>query len=260
MDVYRRYCRLFIEDSRKRETYSAKIKYFKDAGYDVSRWINDLKTFDEQFFLSKNVLTTKTAKLQESTSTDNRWWCNYNPLTEGTLAKKCGAHFDSSQSNAQVFAIPKTLMVYLTQNSGIKVYRKLIQTCKYFFHVKQIVPVWYLGVVDYHGQPSLFHENSIYLQNKKQIPLNHKIWLEHTADFCGDLKLIDKIYQCDIQYLHISSVNMTFAEYEILVKHGSVKEINIFYTTITTPENEENVTLEKVMEMLPNASKMLVIF
>ena len=267
MDVYRRYCRLFIEDSRKRENYEALIKYFKITGHNVSKWKTDLKKFDKQFFRKKKAKKPKAKPPTSNSGTESgvpksfghpTSSAKWPPSIEAILDKKCGILFDPSHSSAQVFALPKTIMVYLTQNLSIKIYGKLIETCKYFFYVKQIVPVWYLGVVNYLGEPSLFHGNSIYLHVEREISFKHKIWLGNAADFRGSLKLMDKIYQCDIKYLYITSVNMTFQEYETLVKSGNIEYISIFQTIITTPANEGIVTLERLMERLPNASKMLV--
>uniref|UniRef100_A0A914YJ34 Uncharacterized protein n=1 Tax=Panagrolaimus superbus TaxID=310955 RepID=A0A914YJ34_9BILA len=165
-------------------------------------------------------------------------------------------------------------MFYITQNYSIVSYRKLIQTCKYFFMKKQVIPIWHFNVMS--TVEDHFHKNSIYLGHfydydvipegwKPSISLNNKIWLEHSVFVFEEFKFMNNIYQSDIKFLYLK-VDITFKEYEMLVKSERIKEITFNGMRITMSSTTDDgigkrdIALEELMKWLPNANKMLVLF
>ena len=262
--MYRRYCRLFIEDSKQREVYAKKIENFKKAGFEVSKWVLDLIKFGRYFLLNDTSL--KPGKLYLPIRKELQQVATLRreeliKLHKAFYEKKCGAKFCTKNLiPRQDFALPAPLIVYLTDH--VKAYRKLIQTCKYFFHKKQVIPMWYLGVNDCMLGYIYRHEYSLYLNARISAKIENPIWLENTLDIVGDVKLMDKITRCEVEYLTLedwpqSHLGITFSEYNILVKSQKVKEFSLWcMDNIMKHENGDEVTLEQLMDKLPNAYKM----
>uniref|UniRef100_A0A914QDS1 Uncharacterized protein n=1 Tax=Panagrolaimus davidi TaxID=227884 RepID=A0A914QDS1_9BILA len=151
----------------------------------------------------------------------------------------------------QSFAFRDSLMHYIAKNpSSPKVYQKMINSCKYFFHKNPIL-VSSLFCVDRH---------QILMDHKfiEMASLQSKFWVSEFLTIRDGTvnsknlvaKITSMIYKCDAKRLCFENQNVFYNDLVLL--GSSVEEIS--FREVTVKYNDDsNVELEKIVVAFPQA-------
>uniref|UniRef100_A0A914PVU4 Uncharacterized protein n=1 Tax=Panagrolaimus davidi TaxID=227884 RepID=A0A914PVU4_9BILA len=154
----------------------------------------------------------------------------------------------------QNFAFQGSIMYYIAKNpKSVKLYQKLVQSCKYFFRMNPILINEYICVLNY---------KSIGLKAVKEdgwkiLDINNissKCWITKGCyGFTGNnhhlvSSLIPKLYKCDAKRLDLGDQIITFDELMFLASNAEEIDLD---GVVVKYEDGSLVPLEKVVEALP---------
>uniref|UniRef100_A0A914P9G0 Uncharacterized protein n=1 Tax=Panagrolaimus davidi TaxID=227884 RepID=A0A914P9G0_9BILA len=233
LGIYSKYCRFFLDDDEMKKEYQ---KAMLEHGPVHLQWKN-LFEFEKGCDMEE---------IEEKEEDDTQSSEDLLPFDKSI----CHRFYDSFQ--IQKFALPGPIIRYVLENAGHQVLRKLFASCKWFFK-KQPTPICY-GLET--GPREIYEGESLTLKKyskKESFPKN--IYITGNM-FCGThyaplIDFLPKFYRCEAKFICLSSVNLSFDELKFLIGHGGVIHLNI-YCCILKDEKNEDVALEKIMELLPN--------
>uniref|UniRef100_A0AC35F715 Uncharacterized protein n=1 Tax=Panagrolaimus sp. PS1159 TaxID=55785 RepID=A0AC35F715_9BILA len=168
----------------------------------------------------------------------------------------CVTFFDTCRS--QDFLLTKPLILYIIENAGYRVLRKLFASCKYFYAKKQ-TPICYRLET---GSEEKFRRESLTLcGNNGSIKSDLKRCLKKTfitGSICIYFRdktfistLLSRIYRCEAKCITIYGQNISFEELKFLIKHGGVVHLDLNTSEIKN-EKGDFVCLDQIIKFLPN--------
>uniref|UniRef100_A0AC35GLP1 Uncharacterized protein n=1 Tax=Panagrolaimus sp. PS1159 TaxID=55785 RepID=A0AC35GLP1_9BILA len=170
----------------------------------------------------------------------------------------------------QKFPFRNSLIFYITQNpSSLKLYQKMIKSCKHFFDKNPILVISTLyaeyGTTEW---GIWFNEKSVELE--KLVP-STKLWVIDeinvgntiispiypfvNPNVCSDAKwlttiIISKIYQSNIERFVLWNQTISFKDFVFVA--SNCKEIMLCNVSVVENESDAIVAVEKLIEVLPN--------
>uniref|UniRef100_A0A914XS37 Uncharacterized protein n=1 Tax=Panagrolaimus superbus TaxID=310955 RepID=A0A914XS37_9BILA len=148
------------------------------------------------------------------------------------------------QPHRQKFAFQRPIIKYILQNpaSG-KAWKKLIQTCKYFFPKYPVYPIG--RVTGQYGKWDGDREN---LDQIEELP---PLWLYGDFRYFyakKDIsKLITNVFRCNLRSLHIDNQILSWNDYQFLTSSASFESIFIYNCSIKYSDGTI-VTMDKLLE------------
>uniref|UniRef100_A0A914Y3Q0 Uncharacterized protein n=1 Tax=Panagrolaimus superbus TaxID=310955 RepID=A0A914Y3Q0_9BILA len=157
----------------------------------------------------------------------------------------------------QHFSLPYPIMKYILKNATPKAWKKLIQTCKYFFPKNPVFPVYDLQADDngkWHGDDGRINTNN---------PVA-KLWLYNILfAFHSGLSpttissLIPKLSNCSLKAVLFTGQNLTWNEFQFLTSSGSIEWFDFCDCTLKYSDGKF-VTFDKVLENFKNVESLYV--
>uniref|UniRef100_A0AC35GXI6 DUF38 domain-containing protein n=1 Tax=Panagrolaimus sp. PS1159 TaxID=55785 RepID=A0AC35GXI6_9BILA len=168
--------------------------------------------------------------------------------------KLCTSFYDTYQN--QYFAFQEPIIRYILENANHQVLRKLFSSCKYFYFKRQ-TPICYRLET---GSSESYNGETLFLRH-----LSNQDLFVKKMFFTGCIKvdwagqpgetfmanLIPRLSQCHAKYIYLRIQSLTFNEFEFLIGHGGVVEIDVLGCQIKD-ENNDYVHLEEITKFLPN--------
>uniref|UniRef100_A0A914R688 Uncharacterized protein n=1 Tax=Panagrolaimus davidi TaxID=227884 RepID=A0A914R688_9BILA len=167
--------------------------------------------------------------------------------------------FVHGSSQRQYFAFPKFMMDYILKNpKSWKLWKKLIQSCKWFFDKNPIVVIPCLHFVNFHkinGSSTCSTQHCNYVPDRPIELINapFKLWITELLEIVDGggataKYLIPRIYKCDAENMYLLNQLFTVDEFAFLTP----KVLDpIFYATRIFDKNKKLVSFEKILESLP---------
>uniref|UniRef100_A0A914PBS1 Uncharacterized protein n=1 Tax=Panagrolaimus davidi TaxID=227884 RepID=A0A914PBS1_9BILA len=239
LGIYSKYCRFFLDDDdMKKEYQKAMLEY----GPVHLPWKNlfefekgcDMEEIEHQYFIPDE-------KEDDAQSSED--------LFDKSICRR----FYVTYKAFQEFALPGPIILYVLENAGHQVLRKLFASCKWFFK-KQPTPICY-GLRT--GPREIYEGESLTLKEyskKQSFAKNFYITGNMFCKMLDHAVLIDflpKFYRCEAKFICLPSVNLSFNELKSLIGHGGVVELDIYCCKLEDEKNED-VALEKILAFLPN--------
>ena len=155
----------------------------------------------------------------------------------------------------QRFPIPSDLIKIISSTNNLKIYEKIIKTCKYFYFLRQQPPVAHIFFI-FFGNSRHYHAGIMTSVNSTE-PSN--LWL--TGKLEMDLveedqellqKLIPRIYRCDVSQIQMHNQNLTEDEFFFLINPETVGSIDLHRVAVARGDGTYT-PVEDILERLPNA-------
>uniref|UniRef100_A0A914QW75 Uncharacterized protein n=1 Tax=Panagrolaimus davidi TaxID=227884 RepID=A0A914QW75_9BILA len=152
----------------------------------------------------------------------------------------------------QNFVFRDSFMQYIAKNpKSVKLYQKLVKSCKYFFLKNPILILYKLRDTNF-GWEAMAEAEDCW----KRLDINNitsKFWIiEGFYGYTGSnhivSSLIPKLYKCDAKWLDLVNQIITFDELLFLASNAEHFD---FYGVVVKYEDGSLVPLEKVVEALP---------
>uniref|UniRef100_A0AC34FLJ4 Uncharacterized protein n=1 Tax=Panagrolaimus sp. ES5 TaxID=591445 RepID=A0AC34FLJ4_9BILA len=166
--------------------------------------------------------------------------------------------WSSGPSMRQYFALPESIMYYMAMNpSSAEVYKKLIQSCKYFFEKNPI-----LVAADIYGETTICSKKEcdgyddegrccVKIDLEKfstKFWFTHAFYLDNTDKPNFTSMLCPKIYRCEAKILSLTDQNLMYDELQFL--GSSVEHIGLRFCQITNADGS-TVMLGEILGALP---------
>uniref|UniRef100_A0AC34F2M1 Uncharacterized protein n=1 Tax=Panagrolaimus sp. ES5 TaxID=591445 RepID=A0AC34F2M1_9BILA len=146
----------------------------------------------------------------------------------------------------------------MIENANGAVWKKLIQTCKFFYPKKDLYPVEKFSVYNDESRRidcSLIIDGK-YFEAKYSVP---KLWVYNSFNsgskptgLPDDVKtVLSKIFKFDLRRLDLRFQSLTFEDYQILTSSGTIKELNFCKVNITHSHGTK-VSADKLFDNLYN--------
>uniref|UniRef100_A0A914Y674 Uncharacterized protein n=1 Tax=Panagrolaimus superbus TaxID=310955 RepID=A0A914Y674_9BILA len=163
----------------------------------------------------------------------------------------------------QAFSLPSNLIYYISKNPlffSVKVYQKLIQTCKYFYLKKRIIVINKLES----SQNPFIWEAYEKLNGKEYIKLDIRnlsfdLWLIGELNVCRQIPagfvnlLLQKVVKCDITSIYLYNYMLNFNEFLVLTESKKIKHLAL--EEIIVRDNDGKVVpYEDILQRVPNVS------
>lgn len=153
----------------------------------------------------------------------------------------------------QKFSIPNSIIKYMLENPTGKAWKKLIQTCKYFFSQYPVFPIQSLSF----EYGSRWDADREIFDSNKFFP---KLWLYGSLQ-CVDprhpntlQKFILQVFKCNLNNLTVFCQTLSWDTYQILISSGSFESME-FYKCSFTYSDGTDVTLDKLLENIEHLEK-----
>uniref|UniRef100_A0AC34FMP1 Uncharacterized protein n=1 Tax=Panagrolaimus sp. ES5 TaxID=591445 RepID=A0AC34FMP1_9BILA len=153
----------------------------------------------------------------------------------------------------QNFSLPDSIMHYMAMNpKNAEVYRKLIQSCKYFFAKN---PILVISDLRYSTNQWKTRVNGNW-KNIRMDDISSKVWItdsfnastEHEIDKTVVASIISKIYQCNVKNLSLCDEILSYDD--IMVIAAGVEHLNFVHVTVKHGDGTV-VPVEKLVEQFP---------
>uniref|UniRef100_A0A914R8G5 Uncharacterized protein n=1 Tax=Panagrolaimus davidi TaxID=227884 RepID=A0A914R8G5_9BILA len=171
--------------------------------------------------------------------------------------RKTPVFVHGSSKRQLYFAFPKFVMDYILKNpKSSKLWKKLIESCKWFFDKNPIVVILCLHFDNNfinNGFSTCSSQHCNYVPDRR-IKLTNapfKLWITELLDiFDGGIiatSLIPRIYKCDAEKMDLFNQLLTVDEFAFLTR----KVLDPIFATWILDENKKVVSFEKILESLP---------
>uniref|UniRef100_A0A914PTY6 Uncharacterized protein n=1 Tax=Panagrolaimus davidi TaxID=227884 RepID=A0A914PTY6_9BILA len=171
--------------------------------------------------------------------------------------------FVHGSSKRQYFAFPKFVMDYIHKNpKSSKLWKKLIQSCKWFFDENPIVVIPCLHFVNGCSTCSTQHCYGVHDRPVALINAPFKLWITELleiVDRCAAAAryLIPCIYKCDAEDMRLYNALLTVEEFEFLTR----KVLDaVFFAIGIFDKNKRLLKFEKILESLPHIQAISYFF
>uniref|UniRef100_A0A914PYZ9 Uncharacterized protein n=1 Tax=Panagrolaimus davidi TaxID=227884 RepID=A0A914PYZ9_9BILA len=174
--------------------------------------------------------------------------------------------FVHGSSKRQYFAFPKFIMDYILENpKSSKLWKKLIQSCKWFFDKNPIVVIPCLHCDDdykINGIETCSTQHCMNVPDRriKLINTPFQLWITELLNINDDANsakhLIPHIYKCDAEDMDLFNQFLTVDEFEFLTR----KVLGPSFLTCISDKNGELVPFEKILESLPQIQSIIYFF
>ena len=152
----------------------------------------------------------------------------------------------ASSPGRQKFSLPESIIFYIRKNpTSHRVWKNLIQTCKYFYSKNPIVVASHIcpGVVT--SWKACLDSSWNNIQNSGRI--SYKLWmagsltafLQESDDAERALrcvprisKLLPRIYRCDLKHLNLENDSLSYKEFCFLTSSKMVETLKLRYMVI----------------------------
>uniref|UniRef100_A0A914PHU7 Uncharacterized protein n=1 Tax=Panagrolaimus davidi TaxID=227884 RepID=A0A914PHU7_9BILA len=147
-------------------------------------------------------------------------------------------------------------MDMLKNPKSSKLWKKLIQSCKWFFDKNPIVVIQCLHFDNFYkingvSTCSTQHCNGVHDRPINFIRTPFKLWITESLDIIGgDIIakcLIPRIYKCDAEDMNLFRQSLTVDEFAFLTN----KVLDPTFATWISDKNKKVVSFEKILESLP---------
>uniref|UniRef100_A0A914QRP5 Uncharacterized protein n=1 Tax=Panagrolaimus davidi TaxID=227884 RepID=A0A914QRP5_9BILA len=258
LGTYSKYCRFFLDDDEMKKEYQ---KAMLEHGPVHLPWENLLE-FEKGCGMKEVEDQYSTPEEEDDTQSSDEE--DLLPFDKSL----CRRFYDTYK--VQEFALPRPIILYVLENAGHRVLRKLFASCKYFFK-KQPTPICHrlqTGPREIYRRYRLrtdpcdfYVDESLTLKrHSKEESFPKNIYITGNM-FCGKhyaplIDFLPKFYRCEAKFIRIpSGIHLSFDELKFLIGHGGVVELNI-HSCILKDEKNECIALEKIMEFLPNIEQL----
>ena len=269
LEVYRRYCRLAVDDQNLRREYRKAIQK-AGSHFDNTKWILDSIKLEYDFGSKKaaNQMIAKFVKerMESSIKLTSNFEENFillkNAFTKVRPRER--QKFDGKTGVIlQTFALSRPNINYISQKSSYEITRKLQFSSKQMYQIinKTLclkLSITKLDKTEVHDEaifisarnPGIDHINNLFIFNT--------LFIYHKENRELLSKIIPKIVECNLRFLVIRSQNLSFQEYNFLTQSKTIKLI-AFYDTSVKHGDGGNVSFEDLMEYLPNAEHLALV-
>ena len=169
------------------------------------------------------------------------------------------SRFNSTPRQNQRFKLPEIIVHYLAKNpTSSKLWKKLIQTCKYFYSKNPVVVV---GDVCETGDLAInFWDVSSDVSGRRiNLDLQNcsfKFWITYslsakirdTPDRISSL--IQRVYRFDLETLNLWDVSITLDEFQCLISSNTLIKLK-FVNVIMKHSDGSLVDLVQILERIP---------
>ena len=171
------------------------------------------------------------------------------------------SRFTSTPPQNQRFSLPEIIVHYLAKNpTSSKLWKKLIQTCKYFYSKNPIIVVDCVRQMVNSDNTSWAmeldeRETNFVLQN-----CSFKFWISNSLSaFILDTpdrisSLFPRVYRFDLESLYLSNVSITFDEFNCLSASNTLIELE-FYNVVMKQADGSLVDLVQILERIPRIQR-----
>ena len=175
------------------------------------------------------------------------------------------SRFTSTPLQNQRFSLPEIIVHYLAKNpTSSKVWKKLIQTCKYFYSKNSVVVVNYVYVYETRGiSNNSWNVSSDMLGPRYNFVLQNcsfKFWITNTLtanvrNTPGRISsLIPRVYRFDLKTLRLSNVSITFDEFKCVTASNTL--IGLYFESVVMKHADGSlVDLVQILERIPRVKR-----
>uniref|UniRef100_A0AC34G4Z0 Uncharacterized protein n=1 Tax=Panagrolaimus sp. ES5 TaxID=591445 RepID=A0AC34G4Z0_9BILA len=179
-------------------------------------------------------------------------------LPSSKFAPDPNAEYTFKNPRRQLFDLPYSVMKHIIENANGAVWKKLIQTCKFFYPKKNLYPVNEFVV---YSDDSRRIDCTMIIDGKSfdAKSIVPKLWLYNSFEsgsqpegFPDDVTtVLPKIFKCDLRFLNLYFQDLKFEEYQILTSSGTIKEMNLYFVHIVQ-SNGIRASADKLLDNLYN--------
>uniref|UniRef100_A0A914PAM4 Uncharacterized protein n=1 Tax=Panagrolaimus davidi TaxID=227884 RepID=A0A914PAM4_9BILA len=174
--------------------------------------------------------------------------------------------FVHGSSKRQYFAFPKFMMDYILKNpKSWKLWKKLIQSCKWFFDKNPIVIIPCLHSDNFNKINGFSTCSTQQCNDIRDRPINlinapFKLWITELLEIvdrdAAVKHLIPRIYRCDAKNMYLLNQLLTADEFAFLTP----KVLDLVFATWVLDKTEKVVSFEKILESLPQIQAISHLF
>ena len=173
------------------------------------------------------------------------------------------SRFTSTSIQNQRFSLPEIIVYYLAKNpTSSKLWKKLIQTCKYFYSKNQILVVSDLCETG-DSANKFWNVSSDVWRPRINFDLQNgsfKLWISNslsvdTYDTPDRISsLFQKVYRFDLKVVDLYNVSITFDEFKCLTSSNTLVYLN-FVNVVMKHADGSLVNLIQILERIPCIQK-----
>uniref|UniRef100_A0A914PWG2 Uncharacterized protein n=1 Tax=Panagrolaimus davidi TaxID=227884 RepID=A0A914PWG2_9BILA len=250
LEIFSKYCRLFLDDDEMKEMYKADLNEY---GPIILPWNN---LFDFEIVKDSDCLNPCIYVMKSFEDDYKKILYEEDKQKKELLDKRlCENFYDTYY--VQNFDLPKPLILYILENANHQILRKLFSSCKYFYFKKPI-PICYRLTTDLYSQyfdkeclALIFSSNQeLYIKN---MFITGSVWInrEHNIEKTFLSNLIPRLFRCEAKHIILSNQTLLFSELEFLIQHGGVITLDIF-SSVIRDKNDEMFAFEELTKYLSN--------
>uniref|UniRef100_A0AC34FGG4 Uncharacterized protein n=1 Tax=Panagrolaimus sp. ES5 TaxID=591445 RepID=A0AC34FGG4_9BILA len=165
---------------------------------------------------------------------------------QGALRSHPNAEYTFKNPCRQLFDLPYPIIKYMIQNPTGAAWKKLIQTCKYFFSKNAVFPVRKISISAEQWVADGEHFNP-----EQAFP---RLWLYDTfevgyinANKTIVSSLIPKLFKCHVKIISIFCQSISWNDYKFLTSSGTFESLDFDWCSIKYPDGTD-VTMDKLLE------------
>ena len=169
------------------------------------------------------------------------------------------SRFTSTPPQNQRFSLPEIIVHYLAKNpNSSKLWKKLIQTCKYFYSKNQILVVDKVFETRYIANNSWNVCSDLWGPQTNFVLQNCSFTFWITYSLSANIRntpgrissLIPKVYRFDLDILILYNISITFDEFNCLVSFNTLVDLN-FKSVIMKHADGSLVDFVQILERIP---------
>ena len=287
LNVYSRFCRLFIDNSNIRNDFRNEIERMQSLGHRVAKWWADTIQFECDFDSAKEARQVlKRAmeaqviepELMEFAKAFEQQWENLSevkrneaglylqPLNAETATP--GEHMDFKTERffngfsdlytfeeplGQHYSIPNTAIFHILNNADAALLRKLFGLCKAIFAKFKIVLCHDLHI-NFKFRGSSPCGSTLLLDNIYNLYVTNSLYVASGPRNYMEW-LSQELYRCDVKNMDLFSQDIPIEILNFFIRSNKVNSISFTDCTVLH-SNGKLFTVEEVVALFPNASKI----
>uniref|UniRef100_A0A914Q621 Uncharacterized protein n=1 Tax=Panagrolaimus davidi TaxID=227884 RepID=A0A914Q621_9BILA len=244
LQVYSKYCRYFLEDTKMKEEYQRETEKMDEIVF--VQWKNPFEF---------EAIPPCSMKFDESNINEKQWLRETESFERYTPFRCPKINLNLSP---QDWSLPSPFIRYIISNANPTIYQKLQQSCKYFFFKNPLLFCYRFFFTDFHLDSVQFIESSAECTTSSISTFRHKdLHITTVLNFYDRMsktslsKVIqEKFFQCDAKFIDICDQDISEKELKFLVGHGNVEKIELWDCEILK-ENGQLMVTEEILALLP---------
>uniref|UniRef100_A0AC35FBB3 Uncharacterized protein n=1 Tax=Panagrolaimus sp. PS1159 TaxID=55785 RepID=A0AC35FBB3_9BILA len=244
LQVYSKYCRYFLEDTKMKEEYQRETEKMEEIVF--VQWKNPFEF---------ETIPPCSMKFDESNISEKQWLRETESFERYTPFRCPKIDLNVTP---QDWSLPSPIIRYIISNANPTIYQKLQQSCKYFFFKNPLLFCYRFFFTDFHLDSVQFIESSAECTTSSISTFRHKdLHITTVLNFYDRMsktslsKVIqEKFFQCDAKFIDICDQDFSEKEFKFLVGHGNVEKIELWDCEILK-ENGQLMVTEEILALLP---------